>query len=85
MHFMYFTEQPMNTYPEDKVEERVSIGGDRSLGVTALMFSNKYFDPSRAAGSTTSASRSTASSTRSASTASCSTSTTPRPSACRRA
>ena len=45
MHFMYFTEQPMNTYPEDKVEERVSIGGERSLGVTALMFSNKYFDP----------------------------------------
>src|SRR5215469_9744483 len=40
MHLMYFTEQPMSTYPSD-------IG--LSTGYTALMFSNKYFDP--AAGS----------------------------------
>ncbi len=36
MHLMYFTEQPMSTYPAD-------IGLD--FGATALMFSNKYFDP----------------------------------------
>lgn len=35
MHLMYFTEQPMNAYPED-------VG--REFGATALMFSNKYFD-----------------------------------------
>src|SRR5260370_25466834 len=40
MHLMYFTEQPMSTYPSD-------IG--LATGHTALMFSNKYFDP--AAGS----------------------------------
>ena len=40
MHFMYFTEQPMNAYPEEKVEDRVGVGGGWSLGVTALMFSN---------------------------------------------
>jgi len=36
MHLMYFTEQPMSTYPAD-------IGLE--FGATALMFSNKYFDP----------------------------------------
>src|SRR5260221_11133463 len=36
MHLMYFTEQPMSTYPSD-------IG--LATGHTALMFSNKYFDP----------------------------------------
>jgi alkanesulfonate monooxygenase SsuD/methylene tetrahydromethanopterin reductase-like flavin-dependent oxidoreductase (luciferase family) len=36
MHLMYFTEQPMNAYPDE-------IG--REFGATALMFSNKYFDP----------------------------------------
>src|SRR5688572_23078818 len=36
MHLMYFTEQPMSAYPSD-------IGLD--TGYTALMFSNKYFDP----------------------------------------
>jgi alkanesulfonate monooxygenase SsuD/methylene tetrahydromethanopterin reductase-like flavin-dependent oxidoreductase (luciferase family) len=36
MHLMYFTEQPMSAYPSD-------IG--LSTGYTALMFSNKYFDP----------------------------------------
>ena len=40
MHLMYFTEQPMSAYPAD-------IGLES--GDTALMFSNKYFDP--AAGS----------------------------------
>ena len=40
MHLMYFTEQPMSAYP-------AQAGLD--FGATALMFSNKHFDP--AAGS----------------------------------
>ena len=36
MHLMYFTEQPMSAYPAQE-------GLD--FGATALMFSNKYFDP----------------------------------------
>ena len=36
MHLMYFTEQPMSTYP-------AQAGLD--FGATALMFSNKHFDP----------------------------------------
>jgi alkanesulfonate monooxygenase SsuD/methylene tetrahydromethanopterin reductase-like flavin-dependent oxidoreductase (luciferase family) len=36
MHLMYFTEQPMSTYPADEGLE---------FGATALLFSNKYFDP----------------------------------------
>jgi alkanesulfonate monooxygenase SsuD/methylene tetrahydromethanopterin reductase-like flavin-dependent oxidoreductase (luciferase family) len=36
MHIMYFTEQPMATYPADKGLE---------FGATALMFSNSHFDP----------------------------------------
>src|SRR5260221_1920200 len=36
MHQMYFTEQPMSAYPAD-------IGLE--TGHTALMFSNKHFDP----------------------------------------
>ena len=36
MHLMYFTEQPMSAYPAE-------IGLE--FGATALMFSNKYFDP----------------------------------------
>src|ERR671930_1350205 len=36
MFVMYFTEQPMSAYPAD-------IGLE--VGHTALMFSNKYFDP----------------------------------------
>src|SRR5450756_1940111 len=36
MHLMYFTEQPMNTYPEEE---------GRAFDATALMFSNKFFDP----------------------------------------
>ena len=40
MHLMYFTEQPMSAYPEAE---------GREFGATALMFSNRHFDP--AAGS----------------------------------
>jgi alkanesulfonate monooxygenase SsuD/methylene tetrahydromethanopterin reductase-like flavin-dependent oxidoreductase (luciferase family) len=36
MHLMYFTEQPMSTYPEEEGEK---------FGYTALLFSNKFFDP----------------------------------------
>src|SRR5437867_4116817 len=36
MHLMYFTEQPMSAYPEDE---------GRALGATALLFSNRFYDP----------------------------------------
>ena len=36
MHLMYFTEQPMSAYSEQE---------GRDFGATALMFSNKHFDP----------------------------------------
>src|SRR5580765_4250999 len=36
MHLMYFTEQPMSAY---------SAVAGREFGATALMFSNKHFDP----------------------------------------
>src|SRR6266699_3846557 len=36
MHLMYFTEQPMSAYPEQE---------GRDFGATALMFSNRFFDP----------------------------------------
>ena len=36
MHLMYFTEQPMSAYNEQ---------AGRDFGATALMFSNKHFDP----------------------------------------
>jgi hypothetical protein len=36
MHLMYFTEQPMSAY---SAEEGLKFGA------TALMFSNKHFDP----------------------------------------
>src|SRR6266568_2040143 len=36
MHLMYFTEQPMSAYPADE---------GREFGATALMFSNRFFDP----------------------------------------
>ena len=36
MHLMYFTEQPMSAYPADEGLE---------FGDTALMFSNRHFDP----------------------------------------
>ena len=36
MQLMYFTEQPMSAYPAEE---------GLKFGATALMFSNKYFDP----------------------------------------
>ena len=36
MHLMYFTEQPMSAYPREEGEK---------AGYTALLFSNKFFDP----------------------------------------
>ncbi|MBX9698234.1 MAG: LLM class flavin-dependent oxidoreductase, partial [Acetobacteraceae bacterium] len=36
MHIMYFTEQPMSAYPADE---------GLKFGATALMFSNRFFDP----------------------------------------
>src|SRR5919108_162312 len=36
MHLMYFTEQPMSAYDEQ---------AGRDFGATALMFSNRFFDP----------------------------------------
>jgi len=36
MHLMYFTEQPMSAYPADE---------GRKFNATALMFSNRHFDP----------------------------------------
>lgn len=40
MFLGYFTEQPMNAYPEDE---------GRRLGYTSLMFPNTYFDPEEGA------------------------------------
>jgi alkanesulfonate monooxygenase SsuD/methylene tetrahydromethanopterin reductase-like flavin-dependent oxidoreductase (luciferase family) len=37
MHLMYFTEQPMSAYPEEVAR--------REGGITALTFSNRYYDP----------------------------------------
>ena len=62
MHLMYFTEQPMSAYSEE---------AGRDFGATALMFSNKHFDPVAGAGSTTTTSSNTCWPRRSASTASC--------------
>lgn len=45
MHIMYFTEQPMSTYPEDKISEVVPVGGGQAQKVTSLMFSNRWFNP----------------------------------------
>ncbi len=45
MHIMYFTEQPMSTYPEEAANETVPTGGDTTQRVTALMFSNRHFNP----------------------------------------
>ena len=39
MHLMYFTEQPLSTYPAHE---------GRQFGHTALIFSNKHFDPASA-------------------------------------
>src|SRR5215469_10687999 len=40
MHLMYFTEQPMSAYPAEE---------GRKFGYTALLFSNKHFDPAQGA------------------------------------
>ena len=37
MFLMYFTEQPMSNYPEEEAR--------KNGGTSALMFSNKHFDP----------------------------------------
>ncbi len=45
MHLMYFSELPMSAYPEDKARE-TRLPGPRgeSVAVTALLFSNQYYD-----------------------------------------
>ena len=45
MHIMYFTEQPMSAYPEDELDEEIRLGNTPPQKVTALLFSNKHFDP----------------------------------------
>src|SRR5262249_43823045 len=40
MHLMYFTEQPMSSYPEEE---------GRKFGYTALLFPNRHFDPAEGA------------------------------------
>ena len=74
MHLMYFTEQPMSTYPPAE--------GDR-YGYTALLFPNKFSIRFQAAGSTTSGWLSTSTSRSADGTVSCSTSIITRRSACR--
>lgn len=46
MHLMYFTEQPMAAWnPDNAALDEISIGKGRKQRVTALLHSNKYFDP----------------------------------------
>ncbi|MCH8284002.1 MAG: LLM class flavin-dependent oxidoreductase [Chloroflexi bacterium] len=45
MELIYFTEQPMATYPEEDAKLEVPIGPGKMQRVTSLMLSNKYFDP----------------------------------------
>ena len=46
MHLMYFTEQPMSAWdPESAALDEVAIGGGKSQRVTALLHSNRHFDP----------------------------------------
>jgi len=46
MHLMYFTEQPMAAWnPDTAALDEISIGRGRKQRVTALLHSNKYFDP----------------------------------------
>ncbi|MEX0683382.1 MAG: LLM class flavin-dependent oxidoreductase [Dehalococcoidia bacterium] len=43
---MYFTEQPMSAWdPESAALDEVAIGGGKKQRVTALLHSNRYFDP----------------------------------------
>src|SRR5690554_2449114 len=44
MEILYFTEQPMSAYPQEAATDEVPIGGGKTQRVTALLFSNKYFD-----------------------------------------
>ncbi len=46
MHIMYFTEQPMSAWnPESAALDEVAIGGGKTQRVTALLHSNRFFDP----------------------------------------
>ncbi len=46
MHLMYFTEQPMSAWdPESSALDEVEVGGGKKQRVTALLHSNRYFDP----------------------------------------
>ena len=45
MELIYFTEQPMATYPQEDATLEVPIGPGKTQRVTSLMLSNKYFDP----------------------------------------
>ena len=46
MHIMYFTEQPMSAWnPDSAALDEVSIGPGKSQRVTALLHSNRFFDP----------------------------------------
>ena len=46
MHLMYFTEQPMSAWnPESAALDEIEIGGGKKQRVTALLHSNRFFDP----------------------------------------
>ena len=46
MHLMYFTEQPLSSWnPEDAAFDEIPVGGGKKQRVTALMHSNRFFDP----------------------------------------
>lgn len=45
MEILYFTEQPMSAYPEEAANDEIPVGGGKTQKVTALLFSNKNFDP----------------------------------------
>jgi len=45
MFLMYFTEQPYSPFREESVTETVKIGKGASQKITALIYSNRNFDP----------------------------------------
>jgi alkanesulfonate monooxygenase SsuD/methylene tetrahydromethanopterin reductase-like flavin-dependent oxidoreductase (luciferase family) len=46
MHLMYFTEQPMSAWnPDREALDEVAIAPGRSQRITALLHSNRHFDP----------------------------------------
>jgi alkanesulfonate monooxygenase SsuD/methylene tetrahydromethanopterin reductase-like flavin-dependent oxidoreductase (luciferase family) len=50
MHLMYFTEQPLSAWhPDSAALDEVSIGPGRKQRVTALMHSNRFYDPKEGA------------------------------------